>query len=134
MENTAFALKQMGDNAFLFFLVIGVTFTIAFYNFCGVSVTRYLSSPVRAVVDNLRTIIVWVFFMVVKTNIPETFHWLQLIGFIVLVLGTLVYNEVLVIPFLGFNMNTKEAIKKREEEEGIAASEPRSVRSSFVHK
>jgi len=40
LEDTIFALRQMAANGFLFFLVIGVTFTIAFYNFCGVSVTR----------------------------------------------------------------------------------------------
>ena len=42
LEDTVFALRQMGDNPFLCFLVISVTFTIAFYNFSGVSVTRYV--------------------------------------------------------------------------------------------
>jgi hypothetical protein len=32
-------------------------------------------------------------------------------------LGTLVYNEILVIPFWGFDKNTKVAIEKRKKEE-----------------
>ena len=52
----------------------------------------------------------------------ETFDWKQLIGFVILVFGSLMYNEILVFPCGGFDQNTKEAIKarkKKEEEEGI---------------
>ena len=37
----------------------------------------------------------------------------SVIGFVLLAAGTLLYNEVLEIPFLGFNENTKAAIAKR---------------------
>ena len=47
----------------------------------------------------------------------EHFKILQLFGFILLVIGTLVYNEIVIIPFLGFDKNTKEAIKRRENTE-----------------
>jgi hypothetical protein len=47
----------------------------------------------------------------------ETFSWLQLAGFILLVFGVLVFNEIIVIPFWRFNENTKKAIAEREEEE-----------------
>lgn len=40
IEDSIFALRQIGANSLLAFYCIGVTFTIAFYNFCGVSVTR----------------------------------------------------------------------------------------------
>ena len=52
----------------------------------------------------------------------ETFDWKQLIGFVILVFGSLMYNEIVVFPCGGFDQNTKEAIKarkKKEEEEGI---------------
>ena len=44
---------------------------------------------------------------------------LQLVGFLILILGGLIYNEILVIKFWGFADNTKAAIKKREEEEKL---------------
>ena len=44
----------------------------------------------------------------------ETFYWQELIGFFLLVAGTLVYNEILILPFEYFNYNTKEMINKRQ--------------------
>ena len=37
-------------------------------------------------------------------------------GFVLLVIGTLVYNEIIEIPIEFMNYNTKANIKKREEE------------------
>ena len=47
----------------------------------------------------------------------ERFIWLELIGFVLLVCGTLLFNEIIVIPLLGFNQFTKEAIAKRKLED-----------------
>ena len=44
---------------------------------------------------------------------------LQLLGFILLVCGTLVYNEIVVIHRWGFDENTKAAIAKREKQAGL---------------
>jgi hypothetical protein len=46
----------------------------------------------------------------------EHFKVLQLAGFLLLVLGTLVFNEIVILPFLGFDKNTKAAIAMREKE------------------
>ena len=46
----------------------------------------------------------------------EEFTWLQLSGFILLVFGTLVYNEIIVIHWLGFDENTKAAIARKKKE------------------
>ena len=58
----------------------------------------------------LRNVFVWIFFLSVdvkqkdgSSKVLETFAWLQLLGFIILVLGIFVYNEILVIPYFGFN-------------------------------
>ena len=93
---------------------------------------RYWTSPVRVVVDNLRIISVWIFFMVVPTVIQESFHWLQLLGFLVLVLGTLIYNEILILPFWGFDKNTKVAKEERLGQERNIATEGTKI--SFVHR
>jgi len=42
------------------------------------------------------------------------FSWLQLIGFILLVFGTLLYNEILILPILGFNEYTKQALERKK--------------------
>jgi hypothetical protein len=44
----------------------------------------------------------------------EEFTVLQLVGFLILFLGVIFYNEMIVIPFCGLNKYTKEAIAERE--------------------
>jgi hypothetical protein len=52
--------------------------------------------------------------MIVEVNGKrEEFHFLQLAGFILLVIGTLVFNEIVIVPYFGFDKNTKPAIAKR---------------------
>ena len=46
----------------------------------------------------------------------EEFTWLQLSGFILLVFGTLVYNEIIVLPVLGFDEYTKAALARKKKE------------------
>jgi len=91
------------------------------FNGFGVAVTKNASAAQRSTIDTSRTVLIWIFFMVVPIYdiILEHFRTLQLFGFILLVFGTLVYNEILVIPFFGFNLYTKEAIKKREGEQPV---------------
>jgi len=37
----------------------------------------------------------------------EKFIWLELIGFVLLVSGTLIFNEIVVVPWEWFSKNTK---------------------------
>jgi len=122
VEDSIFALKQMGSNGTLMFFVIASTFSIAFFNFFGISITKYASSPQRAVLDNSRTILVWLFFMIYQGKGHETFKWLQLVGFFVLIIGSLIYNEIVELPFFGFDQYTKKAIKEREENVNLIKS------------
>jgi len=117
VEDTIFAVRQLGHNKFLIFLVIASTVIIAAYNYYGVCVTQQVSCTQRAVADNIRMILIWVFFISVPTNITEKFIWLQLIGFILLVFGTCLYTEVIVLPFWGFDQYTEKALKEKEEKE-----------------
>ncbi len=55
--------------------------------------------------------------MIVPVNgkIKEEFTVLQLFGFMTLFMGVVIYNEILTIPFFGFNKYTKKAIAARED-------------------
>jgi hypothetical protein len=44
----------------------------------------------------------------------EEFTVLQLVGFLILFIGVIFYNEMIAIPFCGLNKYTKEAIAERE--------------------
>ena len=121
-ENAIFAFKQIWESWKIKLFLSMYVLSIAFFNFSGLTISKYASATSRTIVDTLRTIIVWTFFLVmpfVPEKTKETFSWLQLIGFLILILGGVIYNEILVIKFWGFADNTKAAIKKREEEEKL---------------
>ena len=121
-ENAIFAFKQIWDSWKIKLYLSMYVLSIAFFNFSGLTISKYASATSRTIVDTLRTILVWTFFLVmpfVPDDTKESFSWLQLLGFIILILGGLIYNEILVLKFWGFADNTKAAIKKREEEQKL---------------
>ena len=121
-ENALFAFRQIWYSWEIKLYLSMYILSIAFFNFSGLTISKNASATSRTIVDTLRTIVVWSFFLVmpfVPEETKETFSWLQLVGFLILILGGLIYNEILVIKFWGFADNTKAAIKKREEEEKL---------------
>ena len=46
----------------------------------------------------------------------QGFHTLQLIGFLFIVFGNLVYNEIIVIPYWGLDINIRKNIEKRKKQ------------------
>lgn len=77
--------------------VLGTIFSIAFFNFAGISVTKQLSATTRMVLDSVRTLVIWVFSLAVRW---QTFSWMQLLGFVVLITGMFLYNDVVIRPLL----------------------------------
>ena len=99
----------------------------------GLSITKLGSAAQRTTIECARNIIVWVFFMTVPVfgKIIEHFMWLQLLGFVILLLGVLVYNEILIVPFWKFDYYTGQAIAERMDEQertGIVKEELISAR------
>jgi len=56
-------------------------------------------------------LVIWIVFLSLG---HEKFLWGELIGFFLLVLGTLVYNEIIIIPISIMSRNTKDEIEKRD--------------------
>lgn len=117
LEDSLRAFQDYAANNILILLSITICITIALFNSFGVAVTKHASAAQRATIDTSRTFLIWIFFLIVAVNgQKETFYPLQLVGFIFLVAGTLVFNELIVLPFLGFNLFTKKALALREHE------------------
>ncbi len=115
IEDNFFALQQIMNNNLLLFLVIIAILMVSFYNTLGVNVTKANSAPHRAIADNLKSILIWVFFISVPTNIEEQFFLMQFIGFCLMVLGTSIYNEFIEIPFCGLNLYTQKSLSNKLE-------------------
>ena len=118
IEDSDFAFKQMDDNRNLMTVYIFYIISIATYNIVGINLTKLVSSTARAVVDTVRTVFIWLFFLLFEPvpGVHEHFYVLQLIGFILLVTGTLIYNEIVTIPYFGLDYYTRDNIAKREKE------------------
>lgn len=118
LEDTLFAFRQMGDNWKLMFAVITHVISIALYNFVGINLTQLVSSTARAIVDTVRTVFVWLFFLIPSPirveGGKEEFHVLQFFGFILLIAGTLIYNEIVELKFWNLDYYTRRQIAKRE--------------------
>jgi drug/metabolite transporter (DMT)-like permease len=97
LENTPDAFKQISDNWVILVAICCNALSISFFNACGVSITKVLSCSHRMVLDSVRNLVVWTASMAIGW---DQFSWQQLTGFIILSLGTLMYNNILQMPAL----------------------------------
>jgi drug/metabolite transporter (DMT)-like permease len=89
------AYHQIFDNAGVWGTGIAIAISIGFFNFFGLSVTRTVSATSRSTIDTSRTLFIWMFSLVLGW---ETFSFLQVIGFMLLVYGTFLFNGVIDPP------------------------------------
>ncbi|KAB5540078.1 hypothetical protein PHYPO_G00097230 [Pangasianodon hypophthalmus] len=89
LEDALDAFCQIGHKPLIILALLGNTVSIAFFNFAGISVTKEISATTRMVLDSLRTLVIWVVSLALGW---ESFHGLQILGFLILLLGTALYN------------------------------------------
>ncbi|CAG8522342.1 7524_t:CDS:2 [Racocetra persica] len=88
---------------------ISICFSIAFFNFFGLSVTRIISATSRSTIDTSRIVFVWMVSLFLGW---EIFSWLQVFGFIVLIAGTFIFNDVMSPPPC-FTVPPKESLENQ---------------------
>jgi len=104
-EDTPDALLQIGNSAIVAVATLGNVLSIAGFNFFGISVTKHLNAATRMVLDSVRTIVIWAVSVAVGWDVIDATDpgfWTQFAGFIVLLVGTMVYNRILSVPFLTY--------------------------------
>ncbi|KUI64093.1 hypothetical protein VM1G_10845 [Cytospora mali] len=90
-----------------------IMISIGGFNFFGLSVTRTVSATSRSTIDTCRTLFIWV----VSLGLGwETFKWLQVAGFALLVYFTFLFNGIVQPPF--------EFLKPVDEVEELLPEEP----------
>ncbi|KAL4484973.1 hypothetical protein ABPG74_020150 [Tetrahymena malaccensis] len=92
------------QNVALFFLVLAGIVIIIILNGVGQAVTKYVSALARAVLGVTSPFLIWMFCLAARW---EDFKWYQLVAYFIITTGTLIYNEILVIPLFGFNKNLR---------------------------
>ncbi|XP_062324319.1 solute carrier family 35 member F6 isoform X1 [Osmerus eperlanus] len=89
LEDALDAFCQIGHQPLIILALLGNTISIAFFNFAGISVTKEISATTRMVLDSLRTVVIWAASLMLGW---ESFHGLQVLGFIILLVGAALYN------------------------------------------
>ena len=104
-EDAKDALLQVfaSGNVTLLLAMLAMLSSIAFFNFFGISVTKSMSAAHRMVLDSARVAVVWGFSLAVRGVDPasgkgQAFSYIQAIGFVVLLSGTLIYNRLIRLP------------------------------------
>jgi uncharacterized membrane protein len=101
----------MKEHPWLIVQSIGIIISIACFNATGVAITKHASAAQRSTIDTCRTLVIWIMSLLF---LGEEFLPLEIIGFILLVGGTLIYNEIWVPNIEFMKKNTKAEIAKRE--------------------
>ncbi|KAG5928934.1 hypothetical protein E4U42_007639 [Claviceps africana] len=90
-----------------------IMISIGGFNFFGLSVTRNVSATSRSTIDTCRTLFIWI----VSLGLGwETFKFLQIVGFAMLVYATFVFNGIVSPPL--------KSLRVDEEVEELLPEEP----------
>jgi drug/metabolite transporter (DMT)-like permease len=85
------AVSEVFSSTTLVTSSVAIMISLATFNCCGLGITRSLSATSRSTVDTCRTVLIWL----VSLGLGwESFRFLQLLGFAMLVYGTLIFNGV----------------------------------------
>jgi len=97
LEDAIDGFVQLSNNPSLVVAFTGTVISIAFFNFAGVSITKELSATTRMVLDSVRTLVIWA---VSLALLWQDFNYLQIVGFLTLIFGMCLYNNILIVPTL----------------------------------
>jgi hypothetical protein len=111
LENSAKAFHELIEYPSALYCSIFIILSIALFNATGVAITKYASAAQRSTIDTSRTLLIW---MVSLALGWEDFLPWELLGFVFLVIGTFIYNEIVVVPIGFMAFNTKIEMAKRE--------------------
>jgi len=107
--------RQMTSYSQIAISSVLIMISIGGFNFFGLSVTRSVSATSRSTIDTCRTLFIWIVSLGLHW---ETFKWLQIVGFVLLVYGTFLFNDIVGLPW-------QACLKRRTRDtEPLLAEEP----------
>lgn len=99
VENSYNAFLELQSNPIQWVYSLLLIPLVCIFNTSGTSVTAYGSAAARCTLEQVRNLLVWIYFMIVPVGgiILEFFNFLQLLGFIILITGILIFNEIVTL-------------------------------------
>ncbi len=116
---------EIVDNPPVWGSSIVIACSIAIYNATGLAVTKSVSATARSTIDSCRALGIWAVSLYLGW---ETFKWLQVVGFALLVYGTFVFNGIAAFPeWLVAKAEAPAIVLVPDEEEGPVGEGERGV-------
>ena len=108
LENIIYTIKSIFTNYKKIILVIFSIICMGGYNIIGICINKYGGALTRSVIDNFKSILVWIFFWFIweKDSLKEVFDFYVLIGLILITLSVIIY-------FAPFKIDERIAIRNR---------------------
>lgn len=117
LDSPSLAMIELFRNLPLFFYTLLSVFSIMVFNLTGLYLTKYVSSIFRVIIDSIRTISVWFFAVLFGFEKLKLGSFImQIIGFMLLILGNLIYNEIIVLRFAELDKYIGEKKPNRDPE------------------
>ena len=113
----------------LYLYAFGFLAFCTMFNGCGVSITKYSTATNRAIIEQSRVLVIWLFFLMKPGFGHEVFSNQKLLGFILIVLGVLFFNKIFVFDGLSIKYQGGEkpkaniSLKKNESDEDVCLKE-----------
>ena len=102
------------DNEFLM-KILGIFLFDTLYSTLCVLTVFYFSATLLMITDIITPMLSWLFF---ELKEEKSFDFiLNCIGYFIALFGSLIYNEIIILNFCGFDKNTKKVLEERQKEE-----------------
>jgi len=105
---------------------LGNMCSIAVFNYAGITVMKELTATTRAVLDQIRVILIYIVFLTLPLvssflcKERDHFVFVAPIGLVILIIGVFIYNDILIMPayrkWRGIEEPVKDAEAKAEED------------------
>ena len=93
LEDALDGFVQLGNNPVLLASFLCTSVALCFTLLAGIGVTRKLSAVHRLVLDSGRSVFIWAVSLIARWQI---FQPLQIIGFLIMSVGVLIFNDILI--------------------------------------
>lgn len=105
IESARMYFEQINENKFLMAMCIAEVFSVGISVSLAVTITKKISATSRALADITRTVLIWGFGLILTATVAnKIYHYevlnlkenmLQLTGFIIVIVGTLLYHDLI---------------------------------------
>lgn len=123
LENIFDSFQQLFNSSSV--LTVSLIFIVAvmLYNIFGMLVTSGSSAINRTILEAARTLLIWITMLIANAahwgfgEVWAPWSWLELAGFILLIISTLMYNAIIKLPFFSYPSKEQPLLAEKKDEQ-----------------